>query len=64
MMNIIQMLAQIKSNPQAVLSQYGIPKEVANNPQEAVQYLMNAGRVSQEQYNNAVKTAQSMGFKI
>lgn len=62
-MNIMQMLTQIKSNPQAVLSQYGIPQEAASNPQAAVQYLMNTGRVSQEQYNNAVIMAQNMGFK-
>ena len=62
-MNMMQILTQIKSNPQAILSQYGIPREATDNPQAAVQYLMNTGRVSQEQYNNAVIMAQNMGFK-
>ena len=62
MNNLMQMLTQIKGNPAAMLSQYGIPQDIANNPQAAVQYLMNTGRVSQEQYNNAVIMAQSMGM--
>jgi hypothetical protein len=62
-MNIFQMLTQIKSNPAAMLSQYGIPQDIANNPQAVVQHLMNTGRVSQDQYNRAVSMAQSMGFK-
>lgn len=61
-MNIFQILTQIKSNPQVVLSQYGIPQEAASNPQAAVQYLMNTGRVSQAQYDRAVSMAQSMGM--
>lgn len=62
-MNIFQMLTQIRSNPASILSQYGIPQDIANNPQAVVQHLMNTGRVSQDQYNRAVSMAQSMGFK-
>lgn len=61
-MNIFQMLTQIKSNPAAMLSQYGIPQDIANNPQAVVQHLMNTGRVSQAQYDRAVSMAQSMGM--
>lgn len=62
--NIMQMLAQIKSNPMAMLGKYGVPQDIANNPQATVQFLMNTGKISQEQYNNAVQTAKSMGIKI
>lgn len=66
-MQIIGMLPQIKSNPLAVLSQFGvsnIPSQQSNNPQAIIQSLMNSGRISQEQYNQAMRMAQSMGFKF
>ena len=47
------MYSQLLSNPNQVLQQLNIPQEYANNPQGAIQYLMNNGRISQEQYNNA-----------
>lgn len=62
MNNLMQMLTQIKGNPAAMLSQYGVPQEIANNPQAAIQHLMNTGRVSQAQYDRAVSMAQSMGM--
>jgi hypothetical protein len=62
MNNLMQMLTQIKSNPAAMLSQYGIPQDIVNNPQAVVQHLMNTGRVSQAQYDRAVSMAQSMGM--
>lgn len=62
MNNLMQMLTQIKGNPAAMLSQYGVPQEIANNPQAVVQHLLNTGRVSQDQYNRAVSMAQSMGM--
>lgn len=61
--NIMQMISQIKSNPMSVLGKYGIPQNIANNPDAIIQYLMNSGKVSQEQYNRAVMMAQSMGIK-
>lgn len=62
MNNLMQMLTQIKGNPAAMLSQYGIPQDIANNPQAVVQHLLNTERVSQDQYNRAVSMAQSMGM--
>lgn len=56
MMNIkglINMYSQLLSNPSQLLQQMNIPNEYANNPQGAIQYLMNNGRISQEQYNKA-----------
>lgn len=51
--NLFNMYSQLLSNPNQVLQQLNIPQEYANNPQGAIQYLMNNGRISQEQYNNA-----------
>ena len=51
--NLFNMYSQLLSNPNQVLQQLNIPQEYANNPQGAIQYLMNNGRISQDQYNNA-----------
>lgn len=61
--NLMQALMQLKSNPIAILGKYGIPQDIANDPNAIMQHLMNTGRVSQEQYNYAVARAQSMGMK-
>lgn len=58
-MNIMQMLTQLKSNPMSMLSRYGIPSNIANDPNAIIQHLMNTGQVSQEQYNRAVSMAQN-----
>lgn len=60
--NLLQMIAQIKSNPMAILGRYGVPQNIANDPQAIAQHLLNTGRVSQDQYNRAVAMAQSMGM--
>lgn len=62
--NILQMLTQIKANPMSMLSQYGVPQNIANDPQAVIQHLMNTGKISQDQYNQAVKMAQNMGIKM
>lgn len=51
--NLFNMYSQLLSDPNQVLQQLNIPQEYANNPQGAIQYLMNNGRISQKQYNNA-----------
>ena len=38
----------------------GIPKEYMNDPQQALQYLMNTGRLSQADYDNLHKTAEQI----
>lgn len=60
----MQMLTELKSNPMAILSNFGVPQNLANNPQEIIQHMMNTGKVTQEQYDAAVKQAQRMGFKF
>ena len=53
-----------KSNPISFLSQreVNIPQQYMNNPQGAVQYLLNSGIMSQEQYNQISQIASQ--FKL
>ena len=51
--NLLNMYSQLMQNPTQMLQKMNIPSEYANNPQGAIQYLMNTGKISQEQYNNA-----------
>lgn len=56
MMNIkalFEAYTQLMQNPTQVLQKLNIPQEYANNPQGAIQYLMNNGKITQEQYNMA-----------
>lgn len=55
MQNPIQWLMQRRIN---------IPQEYANNPQGAVQYLLNKGQMSQEQLTKLTQTANQMGVKL
>ena len=61
--NILQMVNTIKQNPMAMLSKFNVPQNIANDPQAIIQYMMNSGKITQEQYNAAIKQAQSMGMK-
>ena len=52
---------QLMSNPAAyVMNKYGIPKEIANNPDAIIQKLMSEGKVSQGQYDVARRTAMQI----
>lgn len=63
-MQLIAMLPQIKSNPMSLLGQYGIPQNISNNPQAVIQSLLNSGKISQEQYNQAMQMARNMGARF
>lgn len=41
-----------------------IPQEYANNPQGAIQYLMNTGRMSQQTFENLRSKATQMGMTL
>ena len=49
------MLAQLMMNPSRAISQQGfnVPPNMMNDPDMIIQYLLNTGQVSQEQYDNA-----------
>ena len=55
MSNPFQFLLQRKIN---------IPQEYANNPQGAIQYLMNTGQMSQETFENLKNRATQMGMTL
>ena len=53
-------------NPMQFLMQrsINIPQEFANNPQGAVQHLLNNGQMKQTDLNKMMGIAQKMGFKL
>ena len=55
-----------RRNPLCFLLQHNIniPNEYANNPQGAVQYLMNTGRMSQQTFESLRNRAAQMGVSI
>ncbi len=55
MKNPLQFLLQRKIN---------LPPQYANDPQGAVQYMLNNGQMTQEQFNSLTKMAQNMGIKL
>lgn len=63
---LIQMLPILQNNPAGMLINEGfdVPNSQQLGPQGIIEHLMNTGQISQETYNNAVKTAQAMGYKL
>lgn len=57
---LMQMVNQIKNNPMSMLGNYGIPQNISNDPNAVVQHLLNNGRITQAQYNNAVQRANQL----
>lgn len=51
---------QLMQNPSAILQKLNIPQEYINNPQGAIQYLMNNGKITQQQYNDANNQLKQM----
>lgn len=56
MMNMIQQI----QNPQQLLQNMGIPQECMENPQSVAQYLLNSGKVTQGQIQQANMMYQQM----
>lgn len=61
MMNMMQMLQQLKANPlQMILQQrLNVPQNIANDPQAILNHLLQTGQVSQQQVNSAYQMAQN-----
>jgi len=47
-------------NPMALMQQIQQLKNTVRDPNQQIQQMLNSGRVSQEQYNNAVRRAQQI----
>lgn len=62
MQGMIGQFQSFMSNPMQFMVQrkLNIPQQYMNDPQGAIQYLMNTGKLSQEQYNWAVKQANQL----
>lgn len=58
--NVFNALQGALMNPTPFLSKMGISQDMLNNPQMAVQNLMNSGRMSQEQFNSLRQTAMQI----
>ena len=56
--NFIQGYQQFMAQKEQFLSQ--IPKEMGSNPNQIIQNLMNSGRISQSQYNQAKTLADQI----
>jgi len=56
--NFIQGYQQFMSQKEQFLSQ--IPKEMGSNPNQIIQNMMNSGRISQDQYNQAKNLASQL----
>lgn len=63
---LMQQFNIFQKNPLQFLTQrnISIPQEYANDPHGAVQYLMNSGRMTQDQFNKLSQMAQQMGIKL
>lgn len=63
-MQLMQMLPQLKGNPMQFLSQRGIQiPQGMNNPQQIVQQMLNSGRITQAQVDQARQMASQMGCR-
>ena len=64
-MNLVQLMGQymgFMKDPRGYLlkNNLNIPEQYLNNPQDAIQYLMNTGRVNQQMYNDAINQARQL----
>jgi len=59
MSNMFQQFQLFKQNPMQWLASKGmdVPQNIANNPDAIAQYLMNTGKLTQQQYNQAAQMA-------
>lgn len=64
-MNMMNMFTKLTQNPAQTLLESGlnVPANIANNPQQIVQYLLNSGQVNQQQVNQAMQMKDSPMFK-
>jgi hypothetical protein len=61
-MNPLNDFQSFMSNPMQFMAQrkLNIPQQYMNDPNGAIQYLMNSGRITQDQYNRAVNMSNRL----
>lgn len=62
MINLFHSFQQFMQNPMQYMiqSKLNIPQQYLNDPNQAIQYLMNTGKLTQDQYNWAVKQSRNL----
>lgn len=60
--NFMGQFKQFMGNPMQYMTmmKLNIPREYMNSPDDAIQYLMNTGKLSQEQYNYLNRRAKEI----
>ena len=61
--NNMQAFMQFMNNPAAFFQSRGMqmpPQSALQSPQNLIQYMMNSGGISQQQYNNAAMQARQL----
>lgn len=59
--NFMNDFQQLTRNPaQYMMTKYGIPQDIAGNPDAIIQKMMQEGRITQQQYNDARKAASEI----
>lgn len=64
-MNILSMFSKLTQNPLQTLVEAGlnVPANMANNPEQIVQHLLNSGQISQSQVNQAMQMRNNPMFQ-
>ncbi len=60
MLNLFNQMQGALMNPMQFLMSRGFPQNALQNPQQAVQNLLNNGQMSQEQFNQFQQTARQL----
>lgn len=47
-------------NPGQIMARMGIPQEMTKSPDDAIQHLLNTGRINQQQYMQARQMARQL----
>lgn len=55
MNQILALYQQMMSNPGQFFARMGIPQEITSDPNQIIQYLLNSGKVTQAQVNQAMQ---------
>ena len=59
--NLFSMYQNFRQNPVQFLGGMNLPQGISNDPNQIIQHLMNNGKVSQQQYNQAMQLARQLG---
>lgn len=64
--NIMSQFQTFQQNPMQFLMSrnINIPQQYMSNPRDAIQYLLNSGRMSQANFNQLSQMASQMGLKL